>query len=124
MKMVRKKPITVPASYRRGFMADLDNRFRLPRVLIARRDAYVEDHGGTESLSRAQGCLIDRAVYLEALINEMESVHASGGGIEHAVYGQTVNTLLGVLKALGLKRAAKAVPSLREYIAHGNGRHP
>ena len=49
-------------------------------------------------------------------LETMEVTAARTGEFNAGVYGQLVNTFLGLLKALGLERRAKQVCNLADYV--------
>ena len=118
----RTKPVQMPARFEPGFVQGLDGRFAEVKALKARLDALVNDLGGAEALSHQQHILAERATFLSAILETKEAGFLRDGQIDLAAYSQTLNTLLGTLRALGLRRVAKPVPELQTYIAqHSEG---
>ncbi len=64
---------TLPQKYEPGFLRDMDRRTDIAKRLYAAYDAIVDDVGGTEELSHAKLALIERFVFLEAVIQTWET---------------------------------------------------
>jgi hypothetical protein len=107
----------LPEKHKPGWLDGLDRRQRYARALIARRDQLVEDLGGMDRMSYQQRTMAERTIFLEALVKEMEERHARGEPIDLNSYTHACNTMTGLLKALGLQRAAKPVETLHAYMA-------
>ena len=118
--MIRKRtntnPSLLPEKYRGGFLAELDGRTSVSIYLRRLLDDLYCDLGGKENLSFQQQVLCERAVFLIAKIQTIESKIAEDNK-DHLTgpYIAYFNSLLGVLKTLGLKRIAKEV-DLKQYI--------
>ena len=112
-------PTQLPARFESGFGWKLDRRCIAAREVAADLGQLWQDLGGPDRLSVQQLWLTERAVYLRRTLLEHESAVLNGrpGTMEQGQHVQTVNGLLGILKALGLGRKARDVPSLREYLA-------
>jgi hypothetical protein len=88
---------------------------RLGRIL----DQHLSDLGGDQNVSHAERTLADRAAML-TLLAELQENAFLRNGTPHAELEKylAVNTALTrILLALGLRRRAKPVPSLDEYLA-------
>lgn len=109
----------MPVTYRKDFAEIMDGRTRLGREVQARIGALESDLGGHEALSHAQRSLIHRAVWLELSLEHEEARIAKGEGVDIAPHVALVGSLLGIYKALGLKRAARKV-TLDDYIGKGD----
>ena len=81
------------------------------------RDAIAADLGGDDHLSEAQQQLIRRAATLAIHCEQMESDMARGIGADMDGYATMTNVLRRVLVTLGLRRLAKDVTPLAEYLA-------
>ena len=107
----------VPERFRPDWIEAMDGRLATVKIVRARLAALLSDLGGAESLSYQEGAIARRLVWLEALCEKVESEIAEGKDADVNRYTQQVNTLIGVAKALGLKRRAKDALSLGDYLA-------
>jgi hypothetical protein len=107
----------VPAKFEEGFLATMDGRGRTVRTLRQRLGALISDLGGAAGLSYQEQSLCKRLVHLERLIERKESTLAHGGNVEETNYLSAINALTGLCGKLGLKRRAKPVLSLSDYLA-------
>ena len=105
----------VPESYQEDFLAGMDRRSRVARVLRQRLVELQTDLGGADSISYARRSLCKRAVHIEAVIEAKEEALARGDEVDLGPYVQAVNSLIGLYKTLGLERCARDV-SLGEYL--------
>lgn len=101
-----------------SFLNDLDLRFRPGQQLRRRYRALIAAIGGLDAASPQQDSVIRRIVHLEALLEETELARLSNKPpvLEVGAYLQAINTLTGLFRLLGLKRMAKPIPSLQEYL--------
>ena len=116
--MKSDKPI---APSRPQDFAALDQRYRIPRW-IRDRLAAVEAHlGGAPST--LQQSLARRLVHVEMLAVNVETQMAAGQEIDVQTYVSLVDRVHTLSKTLGLRRAARDVPSLAAIRAEyaGNG---
>ena len=113
---------TLPAEFRPRFLDALDGRTQTAKVLRQRLTEIQGDLGGEGSLSYAKRSLARRAVWLESWIETQEVKAADGDEIAIGQQVQAVNSLIGLLKTLGLERKAKDVPSLQQYLAQREAR--
>src|SRR5262245_61076927 len=111
------KETEVAPHYRESFLADLDGRVRIARTLVHRWRDFTGDLGGVANLSYQEQSLCKRAVHLERLIEKKESTLAHGGTVDVNAYLAALNTLSSLLGKLGLRRRAKQVPSLSDYVS-------
>ena len=112
-------PTHLPARYRRGVLWNLDKRSEIAREVSADLVELAQDLGGWDSLSTQQRILCERIVFLRRRALAFESAVMGGREppFEPGVYSNIANVLVGYLKALGLKRQARPVRSLREIMA-------
>jgi hypothetical protein len=116
-KRRRTRKPELPRKPKAGWLATLDRRHHFAKTLFARRAQLVADLGGDDALSYAEKTLAERAIYLEQVIRDMEARHAQGkADFDHHKYIGSINALANLLGKLGMKRAAKRVPSLPEYL--------
>lgn len=107
----------IPERYSHDWLESLDGRTRIARAVRERLTALETDLGGRDNLSYQRRSLAKRAVWLEAIIEQQEAALARGEGVDQGKLTQAVNSLIGLLKTLGLERQAKDVPSLHKYIS-------
>jgi len=109
----------IPDRYREQWLADLDGRTAFARDLRQREASVIADLGGEGAVSYIEKSLVRRGLFLETLVRRTEARIASGETLEDDELGRFVqagNALLGVWKSLGLKRRARDVPSLHDYL--------
>ena len=114
----------LPARRLRSFpWTDVDQRSRPAREVAADYWRLATDLGGLESLSTQETALIERAAFLLYRIRQHESAILSGRPppTDAGTHSNYCNVLAGVLAKLGLKRRARIVPNVREYLAASNG---
>lgn len=109
------RPQDVPASYEPGFLARLDQRTEIARLLRERFDAISADLGG--DLSGIKASLLERFVFLEATLGKLEAQIATAADAATtaaitARWIQGVNALLGVAKTLGIDRHDAVISAL------------
>jgi len=106
--------------YRPDFLDELDGRYKDARTLRDRLRALTADLGGAAELSYQELSLVKRCVHLERLLEKRESTLAHGGTIDDQGYFTGITTLASLFVKLGLKRRAKPVQSLSEYLRTGH----
>lgn len=111
------QPTTPPERFEPGFIARTDMRYALPKLLRERLRALVADLGGADALSYQERSLAERLIHLEWQLGEWEALARDGKPVDHARYLHAVNALNGLVRSLGLKRRAKPIESLPEYLA-------
>ena len=114
---------SVPAKYSTGFLDNLDGRLGVARDLRQRFEMLTGDLGGSDSLSYAQRSLCERALFLEFWLARQEATLANGGKFEIGPWVQATNSLQGIFAKLGLKRVAKDVPSVTEFLKNYKARN-
>ena len=114
-------PAAPPERYAPGFLTDGDMRFALNRQLVANLNRLTTDLGG--DLSYQEGCLAERFVHLEWQLSTWEAAARDGDPVDYARYMHGINALTGLARSLGLKRRAKPVPSLQEFLSQ-RAEHP
>jgi hypothetical protein len=110
------KPTDVENRYHGAVLDELDGRVRLARTLRERMRALTNDLGGVKELSYQEQSLCKRAVHLERLLEQKEAMLAHGGTCDESSYLNAINALSGLYSKLGLKRRARVLPTLREYV--------
>lgn len=121
-KRTRKRPTVreryLPARFKPGFAWQLNRRSSLARELARELWDLWQDLGGLDSLSAQQRTLVERVVFLRRQILEHEQQALSGdpGKLTPNEYAAAVNTLIGLLKSLGIERQARPVRRLADII--------
>ena len=109
---------SIPTDYAQDWLEKLDGRTRLAQACRTRYAALTDDLGGHDALSYQRRSLAKRAVWLEAVIELQEAAMARGEDVDQGKVVQSLNSLLGVFKTLGLDRKARDV-SLSDYLEAG-----
>jgi len=101
------------------FWEDADGR--LARVKeIKRRLAALRKDADVNNTQKEMLC--QRAVFLSVQLESMERRAAEGEAVDAGVYATGCNSLLGLLRALGLKSKSEAKRlSLKEYVEQKDG---
>ena len=94
----------------------MDGRTGIAKAVTQRYRALAADLGGLDQLSYQRRSLCKRAIWLEAVIEQQEAALARGEEVDQGKLTQAVNSLMGVLKTLGLDRAARDVPDLASFL--------
>lgn len=111
------KPDGLPGKFQPGFVGELDGRTLLARALRQRFEAIASDLGGVEELSTLKSSLLERLVWLEATLAQIESglAVAQDPKLVNEVLArwiQAVNSFTGIAKTLGLERSSRQNPWL------------
>lgn len=115
------KTTEIPENYTADFMERMDGRTRFAQVVQTRFRELTTDMGGLDNLSYQRRSLAKRIVHLECLIEQQEAALARGEDVDPGKVSNTTNTLIGLLKTVGLDKAARDVPSLSEYLSKREG---
>lgn len=118
----------LPAKFEVGFMADMDQRTKVYQVLAGNLAAIRADLGGEDALTHVKAALVERFVFLEAVLQKLEhDIATNANGNTADLLGkwiQGVNSLQGLAQRIGLERRAReAVTDLDSYVKR-NGRPP
>lgn len=111
------KQSALPDDYSADWIQRLDGRTRLAQAVRQRYAELTTDLGGHDALSYQRRSLAKRALWQEAVIEQMESALARGEDVDLGRMTQSVNSLQGLYKTLGLDRVAKPVDSITDIIA-------
>jgi hypothetical protein len=103
-------------AYKNDWLQKLDGRTAIAQELRQRQSALSNDLGGIASLSYQQRALIDRAIFLEYWLQQIELKLATGADFDSGQWVQAANSLSGIFSKLGLQRKAKDV-SLSQYVS-------
>src|SRR4051812_18598348 len=109
----KRKATTLPDQFQAGFLATLDGRSELARILRDNYKAIVNDIGSPDDIGHVKSALIERFVWLEAIIQTVEQEMATGVVGKSDALGrciQGVNALSGLAKVLGIERKANSAP--------------
>jgi hypothetical protein len=109
------KSSEIPARCSEQWIEKLDGRTQIARIIRDRLEELQTDLGGPAQLSYQEKSLTKRAIWLEAVIEQQEIALSKGEEIDQGKLTQAVNSLIGLLKALGLERRAAEVPTIAEY---------
>ena len=119
---VNSKAQGVPATFKAGFLATLDERTALAKSLRASYERIVADVGGRDEVGHVKNALVERFVWLEAILQTIESEMASGKIDKGEALGrwiQAVNSLAGLAKVLGVDRKSRSMPWINLPPANG-----
>ncbi|QGM21430.1 hypothetical protein GJ672_03535 [Spiribacter sp. 2438] len=97
----------LPPRYTHDWIESLDQRTSLARAVRDRLQRLEADMGGGDSLSYQRRSLAKRAIFMEALIEQREAAIARGEDVDQGQLTQATNTLIGLLKTIGLDRRAR-----------------
>lgn len=119
--MGRTLPVTVPldASPHDTLLALVDGRSLPVRAVNAAYGAIVSDLGGESNMAYAERSIALRAANVETWLASVEARLLGGEKADPDLlrsYLHGNNVLLGLYKTIGLKRRAKEVPSLQEFL--------
>lgn len=107
----------IPPRYSETWIERMDGRTQVARAIRDRLADLQADLGGPEAMSYQQRSLSKRAIWMEAVIEQQEIALSKGEEIDQGKLTQAVNSLIGLLKTLGLERKARDVPDLQTYLA-------
>ena len=110
----------IPPKFTHDWLDKLDGRTAIAKALQERHGALVNDLGGTPSLSYQRLSLTRRAIHMEALIEQQEAALARGEDVDTGKLTQSINSLIGLYKTLGLDRVARDA-SLEAIISRSKG---
>jgi hypothetical protein len=105
-----------PDRYSQDWVSKLDNRTRLASVVNERLQLLSADLGDWENLSYQRRSLIKRVVWTEIVIEQAEAALSRNEEVDQGKLTQAVNSLIGLLKTLGLDRVPRDVHSLADLI--------
>jgi hypothetical protein len=112
----KQKMLTaVPGSFDPNFIDRLSRRYTLTAVVIERREQLEAHCGGNPSY--VEQSLIKRTLWLELIAESFEQKFAQGEAVDIGALTQLGNTLKGYYKDLGLKRTARPVAGLSDWLA-------
>jgi hypothetical protein len=117
-RLISQKPSQLPARFQAGFAWELDRRSAAAREVSADLEELWIALGGVEHLSPQRAWLCERVVFLRRRMLAYESAVMAGKepSMTSGEYSNHANVMQGYLKALGLDRVARTVPSVRSYL--------
>lgn len=96
----------LPVKYEPGFLLRMDGRTELARSLMLTYNSVIDDLGGTVDLPYVKLALVERYVFLEEFLRQLEQKIAKSGAVNDpkllGVWTQGVNSLTGLSRLLGL----------------------
>jgi hypothetical protein len=98
-----------PGRYTGDWLETLDGRTAIARTVRFRVQTLESDLGGEQCLTYSKRSLIRRAIWLELSIEQQELAMGRGEKVETGRLTQSINSLLGILRTLGLERQALEV---------------
>lgn len=117
------KDMTIPEKYSVGFLQRLDQRTQSFQLLDTAYQQVLADRGGKDTLSHVQVCLIERFVFLEFFLRTLEVKIANAINENKKIPSKTFsrwiyscNSLKGLATTIGLKRKARQISGLVEYL--------
>ena len=108
----KKKTDQLPVVFTPRFWSSADHRMTIVRQI---QDWYKELKADSQADSVQKDILVRRATFLAVRCETAEVIAAEGGPFDANTYISMTNTLIGLLKGLGLERKIKT-QSLRNYI--------
>ncbi|WP_194755712.1 hypothetical protein [Aliidiomarina indica] len=97
----------IPPKYSHDWLEKLDGRTAIAKALQQRHGELVNDLGGQPALSYQRLSLTRRAIHMEAVIEQQEQALARGEDVDTGKLTQSINSLIGLYKTLGLDRVAR-----------------
>lgn len=110
----KTQDIILSKTFKPRFLDDADQRFAVVRTIKKRVEALMQDAGGYESTQRAM--LVKHAVFLHVLLETLETKAAQEGELDMGQFVQAINSLVGLLRILGLEKRIKRAGGLKEYL--------
>jgi hypothetical protein len=116
-----KKRMKLPAKYQEDFMTQLDRRTEVYALLNTSYQNIVIDLGGKDSMSHIKHSLVERFIFMEFRLRQLEQQIIACEKIKKAAYLQKrwnglVRSFIPLARLLGLERKAKQIESLQSYV--------
>lgn len=102
----------MPERFEPRFWQDADGRCASVKEINRRYERLLRDSGAD---SYQKDLLCQRAVFISLQLETAERVATETGKLDAGVYTQMTNSLMGLLRALGLERKVKAI-GLKAYV--------
>jgi hypothetical protein len=106
----------LPERFDPNFIENMDKRYALSQIVLARIEALESHRGGAECLSYVERSLIRRCVWLELITETYEQRFSQGQETDVGALTQLNNTLKGLYKDLGLKPVTRTVNRLHDVM--------
>ncbi|AEG31545.1 hypothetical protein [Thiomicrospira cyclica] len=106
----------IPIKFTENWLEGLDGRTGVARDLKERYKELTDDLGGFKNLSYQQRALCSRALFIEYNLKKQEEDMALGKDFDPGVYAQSVNTLIGLFRMLGIERKKQEAITLNDFI--------
>ena len=113
----KRKQEELPERFTPRFWRDADQRSAVVKTTRQQLQTLCEDAGVD---CEQKHLIAQRAVFISLQLQTMEVEAATTGNFEAGTYTQMTNCLLGLLRSLGLKPAAKKTANLHEHIQNGD----
>ena len=111
----------VPIKYQQGFMKGMDTRTAKFHNLDKSFQQIIRDMGGKENISRLELGLIERFVYCEYLIRQVEyEMSQSDNGIKGKLLGRWIkldNAINSICAKLGISKRSTGKSELTDYLS-------
>jgi hypothetical protein len=109
----------LPAKYELNLLQKVDRRSEVYKKLKRSYNAIVDDLGGKDELAHAKLMLVERLVFLEAVLETLEhqittEPKASPKMLSRWIQG--LNSLQGLAKTIGIERKPRKAGDLRAYV--------
>jgi hypothetical protein len=115
----RRPALKLSGKFVPAFWDDADGRLATVKRIKRRLAALRKD---ADADNTQKELLVQRAVFLSIQLESMERQAVEGQPVEAGVYAMACNSLLGLLRALGLKSKSEAKRlSLKEYVEEKDG---
>jgi hypothetical protein len=115
-----EKLTTLPAKYEPGFLRRMDRRTEISQRLQAAYDTVVRDCGGFRLCSHVKLALIERFIFLEAMLQSWELMIVQNPKAASELIGRWVqasNAIQGLAVKIGIERSPVATPAgLKAYV--------
>jgi hypothetical protein len=113
------KLTSLPERYEPGFLASLDRRTDLYKTLSTNYEEVVANLGGKNDLTHIMLSLIERFVFMEAVLQHLENLIVTNPKKTILVnrWIQGVNSLQGLACRIGLEKRINNNPTLKAYLA-------
>jgi hypothetical protein len=117
----KTKLMTTPSKYQAGFLDQMDRRTDLYKVLDTSYQKVLSDKGGIDGLSHVEVSLIERFIFIEHMLRNLEqriamcSLPKKASGLMKKWNG-LIKSYTSLARLLGLERKAKPVVSLQSYV--------
>jgi hypothetical protein len=113
MAKYKRRRKNLPIQFTPRFWEDADGRSLVVRE-VKRQLKLLRTHAAVDSIQKELLC--QRAAFISLRLQSMEIAATESGEFDSGVYSNLCNTLLGILKALGLERKLAKVLDLKSYV--------